>query len=344
MTWSIENDFADILERSRDDLEKLRGTRVLVTGGTGFVGTWLVSALHFADQFLDLGIRVELLTRDPATFADRQPELASWVTVIRGDVTRIPEFGTVDAAIHAATPASAAFNDSQPDLMRTTIVDGMRSMLKSLEESGSIPVLFTSSGAVYGAQPAAMQRITESYWPADDAIEPRNAYALGKRDAEQLARNAEVTGGPSVRIARLFAFVGPYLPLDAHFAIGNFIRDAMSGGPIRVSGDGTAIRSYMYASDMVVALLAVLVRGTEDHPYNVGASDPTSIAQLATTVRDVIAPEAEVQIAGRRADDLPTGAGSRYLPDTSRLADELKVRATVPLEDAIRRTARWSER
>jgi nucleoside-diphosphate-sugar epimerase len=344
MTWSIEQDFADIVERSRDDFEALRGARVFITGGTGFVGTWLVSSLHAADHALNLGLRVELLTRDPAAFAERHPALAAWATMIEGDVARIPSIGVIDAAIHAATPASAAFNDEHPERMRATIVDGMSSILARLKPSGQIPFLFTSSGAVYGPQPSTMERISESYWPPDDTIDPRNAYALGKRNAERIALEAAENGGPAVRIARLFAFVGPYLPLDAHFAIGNFIRDALGGGPIHVSGDGSAIRSYMYASDMVVCLLGTLTRGTNMAAYNIGSADPISIAELAETIRVEVAPASDVQIAGRAVSDLPTGAGSRYVPDTSRLTGQLNLRPSVPLDDAIRRTARWAAR
>jgi dTDP-glucose 4,6-dehydratase len=344
VTWSIEQDFADIVERSRDDFEALRGARVFITGGTGFVGTWLVRALYAADRTLGLQLRVELLTRHPTAFKVRQPTLAAWVTMIEGDVTRIPPIGMMDAAVHAATPASAAFNDEHPELMRTTIVDGMRSVLDRLHPSGEIPFLFTSSGAVYGPQPSTMERIPESYWPSDDTIEARNAYALGKRDAERIALEAAENGGPAVRIARLFAFVGPYLPLDAHFAIGNFLRDALQGGPIYMSGDGSAVRSYMYASDMVVSLLGALTRGTNSTAYNIGSSDPISIAELAETIRAVIAPDSEIHVAGRNARDLPTGAGSHYVPDTSRLTGELDFKPVVDLSDAIRRTARWAER
>ncbi len=343
MIWSIQEDFADIVDRSRDDFEALRGARIFVTGGTGFVGTWLVSALHAADRTLDLQLRVELLTRDPRAFAARQPALAEWATMIEGDVTRVPHIGAMDAAIHAATPASAAFNDEHPELMRATIVDGMRSVLERLQPSGEIPLLFTSSGAVYGSQPSTMERIPESYWPPDDTIEPRNAYALGKRDAERIALEAAEDSGPAVRIARLFAFVGPYLPLDAHFAVGNFIGNTVAGQPIVVKGDGLATRSYMYAADMVTALLAVLVRGHASNAYNVGSEHAVTISALAATVRDVVNPNISVTVGGAPLSTLPTGAGQRYVPDCERLKRELSAGGEISLEEGIRRTVGWAK-
>lgn len=129
----------------------------------------------------------------------------------------------------------------------------------------------TSSGAIYGPQPQDLPRVPESYDPAPSSMPTENTYAMGKRQAEALLLDAGRLGGPAAKLARLFAFAGPGLPLDTYFAIGNFIRDAIAGGPIVVRGDGTAVRSYMYAGDLISALLAVLVRGETAAPYNVGS-------------------------------------------------------------------------
>ena len=329
-------DLEAITELAEADLAALRGQRLLITGGTGFVGTWLLAALHHADARMGLDLRVTVLTRSPGAFAERQPALGAWSELVEGDVTAVPDVGQVDAVIHAATPASAAFNDEHPDLMRATIVDGMRSVLAATAPSGAIPFLFTSSGAVYGPQPPELERIPEDFEPAPGAIEARNAYALGKRDAEAIALAAD---GPSLRLARLFAFAGPLLPLDAHFAIGNFIGDALAGRTIRVAGDGTAVRSYLYAGDMVAQLLAVLVRGTPRRAYNVGSDEPIDIAALARLVADTVDPACTVEITGLGPGQLPTGAGSRYIPDMTRMRNELGLTPTVPLDEAIRRSA-----
>ena len=333
----------EILERSREDLEALRGARVFITGGTGFVGTWLVDTLVSASDKLGLDIRAEVLTRSPQRFRASRPELAERISLVAGDITDFAIAGMVDAAIHAATPASAALNDEQPELMRKTIEEGMATVLDNLEASGRIPFLFTSSGAVYGRQPETIEGFSETFQPAVNAIDPRNVYALGKRAAEELAVRHTAGQGPDLKLARLFAFAGPGLPLDTHFAIGNFIRDAIAGGPILVRGDGSAVRSYMYAGDLISALLAVLVRGETAVPYNVGSPHAVSMLELSSTVERVVAPGCGVTVAGLPPGELPTGAGNRYLPDVSRLT-ELMGRDPCPtdLEESIRRTEAWA--
>jgi dTDP-glucose 4,6-dehydratase len=196
----------------------------------------------------------------------------------------------------------------------------------------------TSSGAVYGRQPPDLSHTPEEYPGAPDALDPYSAYAEGKRVAETMAAVYHRRYGLPVKIARGFAFIGPYLPLDAHFAAGNFLRDGLRGGPVRIGGDGTPYRSYLYAADLAVWLWTLLFRGEPCRPYNVGGEEAVSIAELASCVAVYFG--VGVQIA-RAA--VPGRPAERYVPSTRRAREELGLAEWISLPDAVARTARWHQ-
>ena len=135
-------------------------------------------------------------------------------------------------------------------------------------------------------------------------------------------------------IARCFAFVGPYLPLDAHFAAGNFIRDALAGRPIVIRGDGRPYRSYLYASDLVKWLWTLLDRGEAGRVYHVGSGRAVSIAELARIAAGLVEPALPVEVLSPAGEGLPP----RYVPDISRARRELELRVETDLEEALRLT------
>lgn len=329
-------DLDDILQRGEPYFRRLAGERVFLTGGTGFFGLWLLEALTHADAKLGLGLRVTVLSRDPAAFARRAPRLAaapalSWW---RGDVRDFaPPPGPFPYVIHAATAASEALNRNAPRTMFDTIVDGTRRVFEFADGAGTRALLLTSSGAVYGRQPLDLPRLVESYGGGPDPSSPLSAYAEGKRAAEFLA----ATSGLPVKIARGFAFVGAFLPLDTHFAAGNFIRDAVAGRTIEIRGDGTPLRSYLYAADLVVWLLAILLDGQNNRPYNVGSDQAVSIAELAETVAAVAGG------VGIRIHQSPSGqAPERYVPAIERARQELGLEVWTSLPEAFRRSLVWA--
>ena len=246
--------------------------------------------------------------------------------------------GEFSHVIHAATEASAKLNAEAPLLMFDTIVEGTRRALDFAVTSGAKKFLLTSSGAVYGKQPSELTHIPEDHPGAPDPLDAGAAYGNGKRLAEHLCALYSKQYGLETKIARCFAFVGPHLPLDIHFAIGNFIRDALKGGPIHVNGDGSPYRSYLYAADLAIWLWTILMNGTPGRAYNVGSSTDLTIAQLAATVKTALGSPSDIRIAHPAAPDSPA---ARYVPNVDRARNELALCESISLADAIRRTAAW---
>jgi dTDP-glucose 4,6-dehydratase len=342
----IAEDIRGVLSRTQPLWPDLKGASIFITGATGFFGTWLLEALLAANREFSLGLRILALSRDPAGFAKKARHLAQdpAVTWITGDVRDFPfPAGPITDVIHAATESSSNLNASDPQAMFDVCVEGTRRVLMLAREKRVARMLFTSSGAVYGRQPPDLSHVPEDFTGGPDPLDRRDAYAEGKRAAEflcGLAASDPVDAVP-VSIARCFTFVGPHLPLDVHFAIGNFMRDALAGGPIRINGDGTPYRSYLYAADLAEWLITILLRGRPGRAYNVGSEEAVSIRELAALVADVAASigpgrDRPTVVIGKPA--VPAAAATRYVPNCKRAHLELRLAAATSLEPAIRRT------
>lgn len=339
MTTVPAQDLDHVLAHTAGLWEELRGGRLFVTGGTGFFGRWLLETFLHADERLGLGARTVVLTRDATAFCSRNPHLAGRDALAfhEGDVRT---FGFPDDVfshvIHAATPSGAQATEDDRLALLDTILAGTRRVLDFAVHSGAGKLLLTSSGAVYGRQPPELTHVGEDYPSAPDPVAAGSEYGEGKRAAELLCALYHRRHGLQTKLARCFAFVGPYLPLDAHFAVGNFIRDGLAGGPVRVGGDGTPWRSYLYAADLMVWLWTLLFRAPPARPYNVGGEEAVTVAELAQRVASHFG--TEVHIA---RPPTPGAPAQRYVPSTRRAQTELGLRAWVGLDEAIARTVAW---
>ena len=308
---------------------------VLITGGTGFFGRALLRCWRESESST---VMPKVLTRDPHRFSREHPDLALRADWRQGDVLEpdslpaAPEFGYV---LHAA--ADSTYGDRLGPLERyDQIVTGTRNMLNYAVASGAKRFLLTSSGGVYGRQPAHLERMPEDYMGMPDPMSPASAYGVAKRAAEHLCALYAEQHGLQVVVARCFAFVGQDLPLDVHFAIGNFIRDALWADEIIVQGDGTAIRSYMDQRDLADWLMTLLMHGKSGEAYNVGSDRGISIADLAYLVRDVVSPGKPVRILGKAVGNAER---NRYVPDIGKAERDLGLKCKYGLEEAIRHAA-----
>jgi nucleoside-diphosphate-sugar epimerase len=339
-----DTDLAPIWQQVATSITEIDSSRLFITGGTGFFGCWLLESLRYAKKHLGLRTEVVVLTRDPGAFAKKMPHLVKMpgLTLWSGDVVNFTyPTGPFTHVIHAATEASASLNQEQPLIMLDTIVEGTRRVLDFSVQLNVRKFLLTSSGGIYGTQPPTLSHIDETYYGAPDPLNLTSAYGLGKRMAEHLCMIYSNQYGFDVKIARCFAFVGPYLPLTTHFAIGNFIHNAGQHHPIQIMGDGSPYRSYLYASDLVVWLWTILCQGESGRAYNVGSEEAINLASLAKLVAKSAQVELPIVIAKKPDPDvLP----ARYVPQTQRAQKELQLKQTVNLEDSIQRTLRWSLR
>lgn len=295
--------------------------KILLTGGTGFFGKSILDMVRRKEL---TGYDFTILSRNPEKFLQNFPEFNGLpgVSFIAGDVRDFTVYDSFDAMILGATPASTEVPDEE---MRSIIIDGTRHSLEIARKCGVKKLLFISSGAVYGKQTVAKV-------PENTPCNPVTAYGKGKVEAEKMCF---ASGIPAVA-ARCFAFAGKYLDRHAHFAIGNFIADALAGKEIIVKGDGTPLRSYLYADDLVNWLFKLLGNGCPGQAYNVGSDQALSIAELARLVARIVSPGLPVRIMH---SPVPGTIGIPYIPDISLSRKNGLSSEKFSLTEAIRQSA-----
>lgn len=316
--------------------------KLLLTGGTGFFGKALLR--HWCGED-DLGLAmptVNVLSRSPELFKKSYPEFnyRKWLIFHQGDIllpSTLPK-GDYTHILHAATDST--FGPKLSALERyTQIVDGTQNML-AFAAANKVPrFLLTSSGGVYGAQQQNIEHMPETYFGMADPLNPQNTYSVAKRVAEHLCALYQERHGIETVIARCFAFVGRDLPLDAHFAIGNFIRDALSNQEIVVSSNGSPVRSYMDQRDLADWLIKLLSHGMAGQAYNVGSDEAITIRDLAYLVRDTLAPKMPVKI---QVDSNLYNFRNRYVPLIDKAKKELGLALNFSLTQSLEDVAKFT--
>lgn len=352
-TSLLTSDLDQVFARTEGLWPSLRGRAVFITGGTGFFGRWLLESFVEANRRLGLDARAVVLTRKPEKFQTKAGRLAAnpSIRLVRGDVRTLDpdQLGAqlelsvrrpISHFIHAAADTTEAANRNEPVAVIQTLLEGTHRTLALASRTRAENLLLVSSGAVYGEQPGALGHIPEDYSGAPNVASPLSAYGEGKRIAELLCHAQSRKRGMNCTIARCFAFVGPYLPLDAHFAIGNFIRDARDGKTIAVKGDGRPFRSYLYAADLAAWLWTLLLHPKAAGTYNVGSDEAVSIRELAECVSHVSPLRPPVSVAHPNDPKRPT---QRYVPDITRARRELGLDVWTALDESVQKTLRFHQ-
>jgi len=345
-------DLAHILIHTRDIFPVLANARLFLTGGTGFFGHWLLESLLYANDELSLNLRATVLTRNAAAFRAKSPHITNHpaIMLLEGDVATF-SFPTEPHThiIHAATDSGGQQSAQSPEQLAASILSGTQHVLDFATQCSSpeppshqpIRILYTSTGAVYGRS-TTLLHTPESYLETHHPQLPAHSYEAAKLQAEQILLNASTLDPEPSRlapvIARCFAFVGPHLPLDQHFAIGNFLHSALHHQPIHIKGDGTPRRSWLYMADLAIWLWTLLLRAPAGSAYNVGSDEGMTIAEAARLTAATLAPSIPVQIDGTPN---PAAPRNSYVPDITRAQRDLNLNVTIPLAEALRRTAAW---
>jgi dTDP-glucose 4,6-dehydratase len=339
----FEDDLNLVLEHTRDSWNEIKNKTIFITGGTGFFGIWLVMSFIFINQTLKLNSKIIILTRNKSIFIDKYNWLNEYseISFLEGDITSFDYIEEdVDCIIHAATEASVKLNIEKPINMFETVVNGTKRILDFARLKNVSSFLLTSSGAVYGNQPSNIENISEEYVGAPNVSDSASVYGEGKRMAEVLCAVYHKHYALPVKIARCYAFIGPFLPLDSHFAAGNFIGNKIRGEDIIIKGDGTPLRSYMYSADLIIWLWTILFKGKNNDPYNVGSNQSISIYQLAKLISIENNSKKSNVIIKSPLSNKPV---LRYVPNINKAHNELNLKIYTDIENSIRKTITFNE-
>lgn len=341
MNKIIEEDFHLVYSHTKELWDKLKNKTIFITGATGFFGKSLLQNLLFANREVNLNIKIIALSRNSENFILNHPEFNDdSIEYINGDIKnfKFPE-QPIDYVIHAATDANINLIINEPLNIYHTIVDGTKHVLELSKNKKVKSLLYISSGAVYGKQPPTLTHVTEDFIGSPNVYDKDSAYGEGKRVAEMLCNVYNKQYNVNSKIARCYSFVGPHLPLNAHFAIGNFIEDILKNKQIKIHGDGSPYRAYLYTADLVIWLLTILFEGQTCHPYNVGSDEAINLEDLANIVNTFSENKLKIKIMQSRMEGYP----SHYVPSINKAKGDLGLKVYTNLKDAIDRTIQFHE-
>jgi nucleoside-diphosphate-sugar epimerase len=339
------DDLEHIFTHTSDLWTNISSSRIFFTGATGVFGIWILEAMMWARKKMGLSFEVVVLSRSPKNFLAQCPQFSNqdFIQFYTGDINDFtfpaPDFTHI---IHGATTSAHETFQNEPPLRKfNTVALGSRRILEFAEHCRLQEFWLISSGSAYGKQPSDLQLLSEDNLLAPDSMDPNSALGQGKHFAEFLCSLYSCQNNVNIKTARCFTFHGPYLPLNIHYAIGNFISDGLSQRPIFVKGSGTPIRSYLYMADLVIWLLTIFIRGQNRRIYNIGSENGISIAQLARTVAKCFGENYPVHFAQNPTASPLTASADRYIPSTQRAQRELGLKEYISLEDGLKRTIQF---
>ncbi|CAN2168779.1 WcaG Nucleoside-diphosphate-sugar epimerases [Candidatus Nanopelagicaceae bacterium] len=326
----LKTDLNEVIEDNAVHFKDLSSKRVLLLGGTGFVGKWLLASLVHARIEMSLDFEIVVVTRD----SERTRKLLnlnhkSGVFFLDHDLSKgalvFPD--KFDVLVHGATPSvpsTGSFNETN---VRETSINATRCIIDASKQGSR--VLNLSSGAVFGSLRNSRGCVPE----LGKVGTPINSYAEAKIEIEKSLDEFALRNEIHLTHARLFAFAGPYISLIDHFAVGNFIQNVITGTDIVVKGNSKTTRSYMYPTDLVSSLMRLITEKSLSH-INIGSPVALTMRELAQTCSKL---GGKLPVIFKGENEAP----SSYVPEAFLLSNSLGLANLVTLEESLSRWIMW---
>ena len=319
---------------------KLGLQHLTITGGTGFLGTWIAEIITALNDEYRLGITLDLYARNVNDWIQKYPHLSkrSDIRMQVQDVRSPFEFArNTNYVVHAAGIPNNRVHSSDPLRVYQTTVAGINNALEAASQLDNLIRFVNVSSCLVSGPPNRPGPLTElDHFPMPIG-QLHTVYAEAKRTAENLAAVYRSQFRMPISTVRPFTFAGPYQELDRPWALNNFLRDVLTGSDIRIHGDGSARRSYLYGSDAAWWMLAALVNGKDGATYNVGSPMAVTHLELVKLIGDYATPKPRVVF-----NTLPSKQGKQddLFPNITATIQGLGVTQTCSLEKSVDKTWR----
>jgi nucleoside-diphosphate-sugar epimerase len=338
----IKNQVKEVIDSGSRLPEALRNSHIYITGGTGFLGSWLLEFISVLNDEHNFKIKATITCRTIERFSKTRSHLFSRkdFNFDETDVRNLSEIPKdVTHIIHAAAFTNRNHFATYPTHVLENNINSTIRIFRLAQQLGSLQnILLISSGLVYGRQNNDLSELKEdSFGGILSSFDANHVYAESKRASESIAAAFLSETTLPISVARPFAFVGPYQSLELPWAVTDFIRDAFQGGPIKIMGDGSTVRSIMYSSDFANWILHITAFARPRSVYNVGSSSPVDLLSLATLISSHFNPKPQIITS---AGNVPHHS-DKLVPSVSKAESELGLKIKVNLNDSISRSIEW---
>jgi len=323
-------------------IQELKGKTILITGGTGFMGSWIAEMVNYMNEAHNMEITLFLMARNKSQFEKKLKHLkdSNNIKFIYSDVRENPVIPkTVNYIIHAAANPDSRFHASQPFDTMSTVAEGVSSVFKSASRLSNLNnIINISSSAVYSKKLGQNEKFCEDSTGAPSDGDLPDYFASANIYSENLSSAARSQLRLPIAIVRPFTFCGPYQSIDSPWAINNFINDAINKRPIRIHNNGEVVRSYMYGSDLAAWLLVMLVHANNGQVYNVGNSNGYPLKDIAEKVASCFSPNPKIML---NTSLIPSSSHNILLPSTEKSEKEFGLKLFTDIDTSVKRSVEW---